>query len=234
MARYLITGVSRGIGRAVAGQLIEAGHEVIGLVRTPGGLADLALTDLLVADLADPATLATRLGSLPTELDGLVHAAGVVRPGLLDATSVEDFQVQFTVNVTAVAELTRLALPALRGRGATVVLLNSGSGLNVRPPLSVYGISKHALRAYADALRLEEPSVRVSTVFPGRTATDMQRVVRRAENGDFREADYLQVTTVAGVICQVLSLPPDGVVTDVTVRPAASARPAVPSPDAID
>jgi NADP-dependent 3-hydroxy acid dehydrogenase YdfG len=126
---------------------------------------------------------------------------------------------QFTVNVTAVAELTRLLLPALRTARGTIVLVNSGSGLNARPPLAGYGISKHALRAYADALRQEEPDLRVSSVFPGPTATDMQREVQSAVRGVYREADYLQPTTVAAAVCFVLSLPSDGVVTDLNLRP---------------
>ncbi|MGX7681428.1 SDR family NAD(P)-dependent oxidoreductase [Jatrophihabitans sp. DSM 45814] len=263
VARYLITGVSRGIGRAVADELISRGHDVIGLVRTAESaelVSQRGLRKVLVADLAHPESLSGSIGAELAELTatsaelgsatdgpvsdtdgpvsdtglaGLVHAAGIVRPGSLASSGPAEFADQFAVNVTAVAELTRLALPALRAAGGTLVLVNSGSGLNVRPPLSTYGISKHAMRAYADALRQEEPSIRVSTVFPGRTATDMQRAVRHAENGRYDEAAYLSPATVAGVICSVLFLPEDGVITDVTVRPATQPGPSAPSPDAV-
>jgi NADP-dependent 3-hydroxy acid dehydrogenase YdfG len=213
VARYLITGVSRGIGRAVAEQLIDAGHDVLGVA------------GVLVADLSRPDLIAASLGTTLAAwqfLDGVVHCAGTVRPGSLGAADlVADFTDQFAVNVTAVAELTRLLLPSLRAGRGTVVLVNSGSGLNARPPLSAYGASKFALRAYADALRLEEPLLRVSTVHPGRTATAMQRVVRDAEAGSYDETDYLRPATVAGVIISVLTLPGDGVITDVTVHPAS-------------
>ena len=102
------------------------------------------------------------------------------------------------------------------------MLVNSGSGLNARTPLVSYGASKFALRAYADGLRQEEPAVRVCTLFPGRTATVMQRSVRQAEAGEYREADYLRPDTVAGVIELMLTLPSDGVLTDVTLRPSGA------------
>ena len=220
MGHYLVTGVSRGIGRCVATRLLADGHEVIGLARTAGSVTGLGLSGVWVADLARPAELTVPF-SLPS-LDGVVHAAGIVRPGILSQPLVEDFTEQFAVNVTAVAELTRLLLPSLRDARGTVVLVNSGSGLNARSPLAGYGASKVALRAYADVLRAEERSIRVSTVYPGRTSTEMQRVVRSAENAEYDASAYLSPETVAGVICSVLMLPADGVVTDVTLRPRPS------------
>jgi short-subunit dehydrogenase len=220
MGRYVVTGVSRGIGRTVASQLLESNHEVLGVGRSAASVADLGLSGFWVADFAEPQSLALPF-SLPS-LDGLVHAAGIVRPGSLSATSVADFTAQFAVNVTAAAELTRLLLPSLRAARGTVVFVNSGSGLNARPPLGSYGASKFALRAYADALRQEEPSIRVSTVYPGRTSTQMQRIVRDAEGGEFDASAYLAPATVAGVICSVLALPADGVITDVSLRPRPS------------
>jgi short-subunit dehydrogenase len=220
MGRYVVTGVSRGIGRAVASELLGAGHDVFGMARSPSASADLGLAGLWVGDLAEPESLAVPFSL--TSLGGLVHAAGIVRPGSLSAPLVAAFTEQFAVNVTAVAELTRLLLPSLRAGRGTVVLVNSGSGLNARSPLASYGASKFALRAYADALREEEPSIRVSTVYPGRTSTDMQRAVRDAEGGEFEASAYLSAATVAGVICSVLALPADGVITDVTLRPRSS------------
>jgi NAD(P)-dependent dehydrogenase (short-subunit alcohol dehydrogenase family) len=225
--------VSRGIGRVLSERLLAAGHEVLGLARTASSAAGLGLAEVLVADLAAPQSLepalAPRLATL-AELDGVVHCAGVVRPGPLAASAPDDFAEQFTINVTAVAELTRLLLPALRAAAGTVVLVNSGSGLNARSPLTSYGASKFALRAYAEGLRQEEPGLRVSTIYPGRTATTMQRSVRAAESGEYRESDYLQPATVAGAIEMILALPSDGVITDLTLRPAGLPGPA--SPDA--
>lgn len=229
VASYLITGVSRGIGRTVAERLLAEGHEVYGISRAP--LSEPALTGQAVLDLANLADFAGALGPLlksVTELSGLVHCAGVVRPGRLADADPAAVTEQFMINVVAVAELTRLWLPALRAGAGTVLLVNSGSGLNARPPLSAYGMSKFALRGYAEALRQEEPGIRVSTVYPGRTDTDMQRVVRAAESGSYQPADYLRPDTVAEVILSVLRLPADGTITDVMLRPTGQPKPAAP------
>jgi NADP-dependent 3-hydroxy acid dehydrogenase YdfG len=233
VSSYLITGVSGGIGRALAQRLIATGNQVTGVVRAPDSVAELELAGVLVANLAQPESLAAAvqpwLASVPA-LDGVVHSAGIVLPGSLAKSAASDFAAQFAVNVTAVAELTRLLLPALRAAGGTVVLVNSGSGLNARPPLSSYGASKFALRAYADALRQEEPAIRVCSLYPGRTATGMQVCVRAAEGGSYDESAYLNPDTVAGVIAAMLTLPADGVITDLTLRPAGHPGPS--SPDA--
>lgn len=239
MSSYLITGVSRGIGRAVSERLLAAGHQVYGLVR-PGAVSDraadlakLGFAALPAADLSQPESLQQSLApwlATLARLDGVVHCAGVVRPGSLAGSTPADFAEQFTVNVTAAAELTRLLLPALRAASGAVVFVNSGSGLNARAPLTSYGASKFALRAYADGLRQEEPGLRVSTLYPGRTATDMQRSVRAAESGEYDETAYLRPDTVAQVIQLILTLPADGVITDLTLRP--SGLPGPSSPDA--
>ncbi len=231
MASYLITGISRGIGRAVAERLLSTGHRIYGVGRTP--VPDLPLAGHALLDLARPDDFAPALVPLldeVTALDGLVHCAGVVRPGPLADAGPDDFLDQFGINVVAVAELTRLWLPALRAAAGTVLLVNSGSGLAARPPLSSYGVSKYALRGYAEALRQEEPGIRVSTIYPGRTDTSMQRTVRAAESGEYRAADYLRPATVAGVIVAVLRLPPDATVVDLTLRPTGQPGPS--SPDA--
>lgn len=236
---YLITGVSRGIGRALSERLLTVGHQVYGLVRDAQtadsaaglGLPEPGLAAVLAADLSDPQSLEPALAPwLATldSLDGVVHCAGIVRPGTLSDSICADLTEQFAVNVTAVAELTRLLLPALRAAAGTVVLVNSGSGLNARSPLTAYGASKFALRAYAEGLRQEEPGLRVSSIYPGRTATSMQRSVRAAEAGEYHEPDYLQPDTVAGAIEMILALPPDGVITDLVLRPAGLPGPSSP------
>jgi NAD(P)-dependent dehydrogenase (short-subunit alcohol dehydrogenase family) len=219
--RFVVTGVSRGIGAEVADRLLAAGHQVYGVVR-PGRTRIDGLAGFVEADLAHPEDLDRAVRAFADDLgpiDGLVHSAGIVRGSTLTATSAEDFNAQFTVNVTAVAELTRLFLPGLRRAGGTVVLLNSMSGIVPRTPLAAYGASKFALRSYAESLRLEEPEIRVSSIYPGRVATDMQAEVRALEQADYRAADYLRPSTVADLIITVLMLPADGVVLDLSLRP---------------
>ena len=212
--RYLITGASRGIGRALVALLAPA-HEVIAVGRSASALPSGVVSAVL--DLAaDPSTW-----ELPPfdRLDGVVHCAGVVRPGRVDELDASAWTSQFLVNAVAPAELTRRLLPALRAAGGAVVFVNSGSGQRARAGMTSYGASKFALRALADGLREEEPLLRVTTIYPGRTATDMQRAVRAYESGTFEADRYLRPSTVAGVIAQVLATPSDAVVPEVSVRP---------------
>jgi NAD(P)-dependent dehydrogenase (short-subunit alcohol dehydrogenase family) len=212
--RYLVTGASRGIGRSLVA-LLAPSHEVIAVGRSAASLAGVPGTPL-VLDLADPSSW-----TVPSfdRLDGVVHCAGTVHPGRVSDVGVDAWTEQFAVNVVAPAALTRLLLPALRAARGAVVFVNSGSGQRARAGMTSYGASKFALRALADGLREEEPLLRVTTVYPGPTATGMQRAVQEYAGRPFEPDRYLQPATVAGVIAQVLATPPDGVIPEVTVRP---------------
>ena len=99
--------------------------------------------------------------------------------------------------------------------------MNSGAGLRANPGWSAYAASKHGLRALADALREEEHAsgVRVTSVYPGRTATPMQAKVHEQEGKAYDGADWIRAETVADAIRHVLDLPRDATIPDVTVRP---------------
>ena len=127
------------------------------------------------------------------------------------------------VNLAAPAELTRLALPALRAARGRVVFVNSGAGLNASASWSAYAASKFGLRALADALRAEErgSGVGVTSVFPGRTATPMQQKVHEQEGVEYDEAEWIRPESVVAAILTALDLPRDADLTDVRVRPGA-------------
>lgn len=224
MATYLITGATRGIGRSLVDvladdDLIVSGRDGQALDRL---CERLPSARPLVADLASPDGLraAVEAAGLPERLDGVVHSAGINVNGRLADVGPAAWTEQLVVNVVAVAELTRLVLPALRAAGGTVVMINSGAGRSVkRAGGSAYAASKHALVALADGLRLEEPALRVTTVYPGRVATEMQADLRDFEGGEYREEDYIDPFTLAQVVAGALRLGPDAVMTDVAVMP---------------
>jgi NADP-dependent 3-hydroxy acid dehydrogenase YdfG len=220
MPLALITGASRGIGAAVAAALGDT-HELL-----LGGRDEAALSAVASGlpsarpwpvELTDYAAVEQAVAGID-RLDVLVHSAGISRLGALPDVSATDWRESFEVNVVAVAELTRLLLPALRAAAGHVVLVNSGSGINANPRWGPYAASKFALRAYANVLRAEEPTLRVTSVHPGRTATDMQRAVRRFEGGEFEPAKYMDPASVAGMIRAAIATPPDAHVHELIIR----------------
>jgi NADP-dependent 3-hydroxy acid dehydrogenase YdfG len=217
----LVTGASRGIGAAVARALgtdhrvLLGGRDAEALTGVAGELPEATP---LPVDLTDYDAVGAAVAEID-RLDVLVHSAGVVDLGRLADTPVANWRDTFELNVVAVAELTRLLLPALRAVGGHVVLINSGAGLRANPGWGAYAASKFALRAYADVLRAEEPELRVTSVHPGRTATDMQRGVRAQEGGAYEPERYLRAESVAAAVAAAVRAEPDAHLTEIVVRP---------------
>lgn len=174
----------------------------------------------VVLDMAEPRRIEAALAeaALPPRLDGIVHSAGVIDIGAIAHQDADHWIDQLMVNLVAAAELTRLLLPALRAARGHVVFINSGSGLRSKPNWSAYAASKHGLRALADSLRDEEPALQVTSVYPSRAATEMQRKVAVQENTGYNPADYLDPQIVARVVVNALETPREATVTDVSVR----------------
>lgn len=227
MATHLLTGAGSGIGAVLARRLVERGDDVVVLARDAGRARQIADelpgVSTLVGDLAQPGRLSWALSkqSLPDRIDSLVHAAGVVDLGSVGYLTPALWEQQLAVNLVAPAELTRLLLPVLRVSRGHVVFVNSGAGLRASPGWSAYAASKHGLRALADALRQEEAEhgVRVTSVYPGRTATPMQERVHRQEGQEYDAARFITPDAVATTILAALDLPRDAHLTDLTVRP---------------
>jgi NADP-dependent 3-hydroxy acid dehydrogenase YdfG len=225
----LVTGGSRGIGAAVARSLSET-HDVLLGGRDGEALHETA-RDVPGArpwpvELTDHEAVAAAAQDVE-RLDVLVHSAGIAELGPVSEISAESWRRTFELNLFAVTELTRLLLPALRetptassGPNGQVVLVNSGAGLSAKPNWGSYAASKFALRAYADVLRAEEPAIRVTSVFPGRTATGMQREIREHEGGEFEPERYLRPESVAESVATAVRAPADAHITDLTVRPS--------------
>jgi len=192
-------------------------------VTSPGGQPVVPTArhiSTITLDLSEPRRMEAALAvvDLPARLDGLIHSAGVTDLGRVAAQDADHWIDQLMINLVGAAELTRLLLPSLRAAAGQVVFVNSGAGLRANPGWSAYAASKHGLKALADSLRAEEPGIRVTSVFPGRTATEMQRKVRAQENAEYRPADYLEPSTVARAILGVIETPADGIVTDLSIR----------------
>jgi NADP-dependent 3-hydroxy acid dehydrogenase YdfG len=227
MATHLVTGAGSGIGAAVVRRLMERGDELVLVARSTARgdelVAQFPGSRALVADLENPAGIgdALREQGLPARLDSLLHVAGVVELGAVSEMAADLWGQTMAVNLLAPAELTRVALPALRAARGQVLFVNSGSGLRANPQWAAYAASKHGLRALAEALRGEEQAngVRVSSIYPGRTATAMQQKVHDQEGKEYDPSDWIDPESVATTILVALDLPRDAELTDLVVRP---------------
>lgn len=139
------------------------------------------------ADLARPETLAAAVGELRAagdldELRALVHCAGISPVVAVADATPDTWSRTPAVNVASAAELVRLTLPSLRRARGHVILVNASPGLTGVARWSAFVSSKAALRELADSLREEEEArgVRVTTVYPAATATDLLGEVRHA------------------------------------------------------
>jgi NAD(P)-dependent dehydrogenase (short-subunit alcohol dehydrogenase family) len=218
--RIMVTGATGGIGRELVLRLAAGGDQVLACGRSADSLRDLPAVPVLL-DLSGPEAFASdpALTGL-ARLDALVHSAGTVELGTIADTPYRAWIDQLTVNLAAAAELTRVMLPALRAAAGRVVFVNSGAGKRANAGWGAYAASKHGLVALADALRAEEPALKVTTVFPGRTATQMQQAVRKAEGGPYEPETYLHPGTVAEAILAALDSPADAHLTELVLRPS--------------
>jgi NAD(P)-dependent dehydrogenase (short-subunit alcohol dehydrogenase family) len=178
----LISGASRGIGRATALRLARAGWTVYGTVRQEADGAELvaaggADVHPLRLDLTDDAGIAALADALPERLDAIVNNAGIVVSGPLETLAAADLREQFEVNVVGAVALTNAVLPRLRAARGRIVFVSSLSGRVSTPMTGAYNASKFAIEAIADAWRLElrQWGIKVALVEPAMTDTDLWR-----------------------------------------------------------
>jgi NADP-dependent 3-hydroxy acid dehydrogenase YdfG len=220
MRTALITGASRGIGAAIATALAPTHTQLLAGRPSPAlqATAERLGATTLTLDLTDTDAIPAATAAIG-ELDVLVHNAGVFFPGRIAESTVEHWRATLDVNVVGAVALTLALLPALRRASGQVVFINSGTGRKASPDMASYSASKFALRAFADSLRDSEPALRVTTVYPGRTDTDMQRALVSFEGGEYDPDRFLRPDTIAELVARVLATPPDGHVHEVVLRP---------------
>ena len=176
----LVTGASRGIGRAVALELAARGFDTVATMRDPhagASLADEAAGRLRVQrlDVTDPSTF-----DLPDDLSVLVNNAGIDVDYLpVEHANVDDWRRLFETNVFGVVALTSAAIPVMRANAPGVICTVSSSSIFASVPFySAYRASKAAISAFDDSLRTEVApfGLRVVEILPGPVDTDMFRL----------------------------------------------------------
>ena len=213
MKKALITGASRGIGRAIAADLGKDHHIYAGASKDASDIvSSLPSAEPFEADLTDTDAVLEAASNIE-ELDVLVLAAGVMDGGPLEELTDDTWREMMEVNLFAPVTLTRALLPALRRSSGLIITINSGAGFHGMAENSAYCASKFALRGFTESLVQEEAGkVRVTSLHPGRTDTDMLA----GDNGRPKMA----ADEVAKAARLAVDAGPDAVVEFLRVRPA--------------
>ena len=211
MKTWLITGVSKGLGKQIAKQVLDQGDRVVGTVRSEKDSAEFSLMD---AERAIPLLLdVSRFDEVPEKIrdaeekngpfDVLVNKAGYGLTGAIEEVRIDDVKALFDVNVVGVIAVTQAVLPGMRRRRAGhIINISSVSGLAPWAGTGVYGASKYALECLGQTLADEAAplGIHVTNVAPGGMRTDFAGGSLRATSASI--PDY---ETTAHVAHQVLT-----------------------------
>lgn len=244
----VVTGASSGIGEATARLLASQGHPVVlgarrldrcektaAEIAEAGGRAVALPLDLTVAESRE--AFAHQAIEAFGTVEALVSNAGAQRPGTTLGSTEQDLLDHLQVNLVGVHGLVRLLAPAMVERGhGDLVFVTSEVTRAPRPGVSPYVTSKYAVEGMVDVLQreLEGTGVRVATVRPGQTLTEMgldwdpavtEEVLASWQRwGLARHPHFLQPSGVAAAVAAVLGAPPGVSFTVLEVEPLAPPR----------
>jgi NADP-dependent 3-hydroxy acid dehydrogenase YdfG len=155
MASVLVTGASKGIGRAIATEAAKRGHRVVATARDPRTLDDLDVDQRLALDVTDPRSIATGVAAAG-EIDTLVSNAGVIFYAAVEATPPDELARLFDRNTLGALRVAQAVMPGMRAQGSgRLLFMSSVVGRLVLPPNAAYAATKWALEALVEALAVE-------------------------------------------------------------------------------
>lgn len=225
----VITGISKGIGKAVALRLAHEGFSLLGCARGQMGLDNLQqeIHDLYpevqllfsTADLSDPGqvqSFAQFVSEKSKHIDILVNNAGIYRPGSILGDAIGSLEEMMQINLFSAYHLTRALVPGMvAARSGHIFNLCSVASLQAYPGGSTYTITKFALLGFSRSLRTELSSenIRVTTFLPGATWSDSWAGVNLP-------ADRLMpASAIADMLWAAYFLGPNAVVEEILLRP---------------
>lgn len=181
--RWLITGSSRGLGRALSEAVLQAGHRLVATARDPAQLADLAARHgdavrAVALDVTDPAAAAQAVQVAVDAfggLDVLVNNAGYGNVDSVEDTSLDDFRRQIETNLFGTIIMTKAVIPLMRSqRAGHVIQLSSVGGRIGAPGRAPYSAAKWGVEGFSESLALEMAllGVHVTILEPGGFRTD--------------------------------------------------------------
>lgn len=218
----IITGASRGIGKAVAEGLAKDGFNLALIARTKNKLIELqeriksfgVKSKIICADITDFDSITKSLGEIIDEwgrVDLLLNNAGIFRGGSLEAT-LDDYQVLFDVNFKAQLAIIKTVLPVMqKQKNGLIVNIASIAGKVGYENLGAYGSSKFALVGLSESLYNEysKQGIKITSICPGYVATDM------AKGAEISEAEMIQPDDILETIRWLLLLSPHAFVKEI-------------------
>jgi NAD(P)-dependent dehydrogenase (short-subunit alcohol dehydrogenase family) len=229
MKRYLITGASRGIGRAIAEKLADRDCTLLLHGRDREALATTcqlieaktAQAIPLCYDLRDPTAIQKMVEEIGNEpLDGLINNAGVAVVKPLEAVTLAEWQTTLDVNVTAPFLLTQKLLPIMSA-GSTIVNILSIAAKTGFPNWSSYCMSKFALEGFSQAVREEvrPRGIRVLNIYPAATSTEIWQGIE----GNWPREKMLAPEEIGEAVASALTRPGEATLENIELGNAAGA-----------
>ena len=216
----IVTGASRGIGRAIAQALVDAGARVALIARREGPLRDLAAAMgpralPIVCDVSNPSDVSAALDVTAAAFGGasdiLVNNAGAFTLMPLDTLDPSSFSTDLETNLVAPLRFVRALLPEMRARGSgDIVTIGSIADRAIFPGNAAYAASKHGVRAVHEVLRLETrgSGVRAMLISPGPADTPLWDAIDPDHRDGFTpRAQMLSAQAVADAVMYAVMQP---------------------------
>jgi NAD(P)-dependent dehydrogenase (short-subunit alcohol dehydrogenase family) len=180
---FLVTGSSRGLGRAIAEAVLGAGHRLVGTARDPRRLDDLVARHgdrvrAVALDVVDPEAARAAVQAAADafgRLDVVVNNAGYADVAAIEDVALDAFRAQIDTNLLGVVNVTKAALPVLREQGSGhIIQVSSVGGRMATPGIGAYQAAKWAVGGFSEVLAAEVAplGIRVTVLKPGGMRTD--------------------------------------------------------------
>jgi len=169
MSRVLVTGASKGIGRAIVRELTARSHDVVATARNVASLEDLPAAARLALDVTDQESVDKAIAAAG-DLDALISNAGETLRAPAESVPLTEVSRLFELNTVGALRVAQAVLPAMRARGGgRLLFVSSIAGRAIVPLGGAYAASKWALEAFAEALAIEAGhfGVKVTLLEPG-------------------------------------------------------------------
>ncbi len=220
----LVTGASSGIGRAVAQNLLQQGHTVVGVSRDcrkfTRQMENFRSVELDLSQLNELPQKIRQLQQMFPEIDAVVFSAGMGQFGSVEEFSYSQIEALMTINFTSQVFLTKALLPALKRKAnSDLIFIGSEAALKGSRKGAIYCASKFAIRGFTQALREEcsNSNVRVCLINPGMVKTAFFEHLT-FEPGD-HESNFILPENVAAAVSYVLGTRAQIVIDEINLSP---------------